>query len=148
MSSLPAVLTPNHPDFQAIVAAAFRPEDRKVACEIPQKGTDGSGWIGGKLFDRKTMSAGCCMFQMSVERANRVNVFISAELSKYVDALPLGLGGEVRIAARGLELEDITEAKLVLRKRFVWREGLVMYAKSKTGEEGFVDTFTGEWLDL
>ena len=94
------------------------------------------------------MSAGCCMFQMSVERANRVNVFISAELSKYVDALPLGLGGEVRIAARGLELEDITEAKLVLRKRFVWREGLVMYAKSKTGEEGFVDTFTGEWLDL
>ncbi|RPD66503.1 hypothetical protein L226DRAFT_609332 [Lentinus tigrinus ALCF2SS1-7] len=143
INSLPEVLTPSNSDFEVIVTAAFPPGDRKVACEIPQKGADGSGWIGGKVFGRPTIAAGCCTFQMTVERANRANVSIFAD-PKWINVLPLSVGTVVRIAVRGLELEDIPKAPLTLQKRFVWREGLVVHMKSKTGEEVFVNNFAAQ----
>ncbi|TFK94811.1 hypothetical protein K466DRAFT_508902 [Polyporus arcularius HHB13444] len=143
MSGLFQVLTPSSPDFQPIVTAAFKPEERRVAREIPEKGTDGTGWIGGKVYARKTIRDGCCTFQLTVERAHRAHVSFPSDLLKYVDALPLSVGAEVRIATRGLELEDGPgpDASLLMKKRFVWREGLVIHVKSKAGEEVFVDTF-------
>ncbi|KAI0723872.1 hypothetical protein C8T65DRAFT_734380 [Cerioporus squamosus] len=142
MTGLSEVLTPSNPEFQTAVTAAFKPEDRRVAWEISDKGTDGLGWIGGKVFEKKTIMDGCCTFQLKVEKAWRAPVSFSANLSEYFDALPLRVGAEVQIANRGLELEDVDAppTKLVLKKRFVWREGLVIHVKSKAGEV-FLDTF-------
>ncbi|OSD08487.1 hypothetical protein PYCCODRAFT_1400934 [Trametes coccinea BRFM310] len=132
------------PDPQT-VEALFKPDQRKKAADICRKGTDGTGYIEGKVFEKGSIAGDCWVFLLTAELGFRVQVSLAGNCSKYFAELPIAVGALVRITTRGLALEDLEGPKkaLMLAKRFVWSEGVTIHVRnSKTGES-LVDT----WAD-
>ncbi|KAI1794699.1 hypothetical protein LXA43DRAFT_1080747 [Ganoderma leucocontextum] len=141
---------PNSPEFQAAIAAAFNPDQKRRAGDVCKKGTDGTGYIEGKVYERGTIAGDEWEFALTVELGSRAHVLLSGRISKYFQTLPIVVGAEVRLSTRGLVLEDLSPAKckpLVLRKRLVWRDGTTIHVRSKTGQEAFFDTWEGSLSD-
>ncbi|KAH9901443.1 hypothetical protein C8Q73DRAFT_677845 [Cubamyces lactineus] len=129
-----------------LVSEAFKPNLKRKAADICRKGTDGTGYIEGKVYERGSFAGGCWQFLITVELGSRVQVLLSGSCSKYYDKLPIAVGAQVRIGARGLVLDNIDgpSRPLLLPKKFVWNEGATLYVKNpKTNEECLVDT----WAD-
>lgn len=82
---------------------------------------------------------------MTAELGSRVQVLLSGSCLEHFPSLPIVVGAQVRIRARGLVLEDLDEPpKLLLPKRFAWRERITLHVHNpKTGEQYFVDTWAG-----
>lgn len=138
--------SPNSPEFQAAITTAFRPDQKRRAGDLCKKGTDGTGYIEGKVYERGTISEGVWEFTLTVELGFRAHVLLSGAISKHFQDLPIVVGAFVRISTRGLILEDLPEdrcTRLVLRKRLVWRDGTTIYVRSKTDQEAFFDTWEG-----
>ncbi|KAL7283683.1 hypothetical protein ACG7TL_003119 [Trametes sanguinea] len=136
------------PDPQT-VEALFKPDQRKKAADICRKGTDGTGYIEGKVFEKGSIAGDCWVFLLTAELGFRVQVSLAGNCSKYFAELPIAVGALVRITTRGLALEDLEGPKnaLMLAKRFVWSEGVTIYVRnSKTGES-LVDTWAGQSHD-
>ncbi|KAI0780559.1 hypothetical protein BD413DRAFT_5316 [Trametes elegans] len=128
------------------VAEAFKPDQRRKAAKLCRKGTDGTGYIEGKVFERGAPSGDIWEFSLTVELGSRVLVLLSGTCSQHFSELPLAVGAQVRIATRGLHFEEHEERPrpLQLPKKFAWREGATIYVRNpKTGEESFVNTWAG-----
>ncbi|KAI0748478.1 hypothetical protein C8Q80DRAFT_1104088 [Daedaleopsis nitida] len=132
------------PEFQAAVAAAFKPEQEKKAADICKKGTDGSGHIEGTVWERGRAEDGCWMFVLTFQGGKRAQILLSGSISRYFDSLPIAAGARVRLCLRSLSLEETSIQRFFLNKRFAWRDGVVIYIRSKTGQEAFYDTFPGD----
>lgn len=132
------------PDSQ-LVAQAFPPDQKRKAADICRKGSDGTGWIEGKVYQRGGPSAESWEFIMTAELGSRAQVLLSGSCSKHFAGLPIAVGAQVRVRTKGLTLEVVDDPpKLLLPKRFAWREGATLYVNNpKTGEESFVDTWAG-----
>ncbi|KAL1944803.1 hypothetical protein VTO73DRAFT_3233 [Trametes versicolor] len=132
------------PTPQALTQA-FPPDQKKKAGDICRKGSDGTGWIEGKVYQRGAPSGQTWEFIMTAELGSRVQVLLSGSCLEHFPSLPIVVGAQVRIRARGLVLEDLDEPpKLLLPKRFAWRERITLHVHNpKTGEQYFVDT----WAD-
>ncbi|KAM5532336.1 hypothetical protein V8D89_014015 [Ganoderma adspersum] len=138
--------SPNSPEYQAAIAAAFKPDQKRRAGDVCKKGTDGTGYIEGKVYQRGMISEDSWEFVLTVELGSRAHVLLSGNISKYFEDLPLVVGAQVRISTRGLVLENLSSDKckpLVLHKRLVWRNGTTIHVRSKTGQEAFFDTWDG-----
>ncbi|KAI9065399.1 hypothetical protein FKP32DRAFT_1710462 [Trametes sanguinea] len=136
------------PDAQT-VAEVFQPDQKKKATVIAKKGTDGTGYIEGKVFNKDPPTGDCCSFQLAAELGFRVPVHLAGPCAKHCEKLPLTVGASVRIALRGLTLEDKGFAKPLVSKRFKWSEGVTIYVKDpKSGEEWLVDTWADELKTL
>ncbi|KAI0636607.1 hypothetical protein C8Q77DRAFT_1276525 [Trametes polyzona] len=128
------------------ISEAFPPDQKRKAADICRKGTDGTGWIEGKVFQRGTPSGESWEFVVTVELGSRVRVLLSGGCSRHFGELPMAVGAQVRICLRGLVLEDLElPPKLLLPKRFVWRDGVTCHVHNpKTGEQSCIDT----WADI
>ena len=147
--------SPNSPEYQAeyqaAIAAAFKPNEKRRAGDVCKKGTDGTGYIEGKVYQRGMISGDSWEFVLTVELGSRAHVLLSGNISKYFEDLPLVVGAQVRISTTGLVLEDLSSdmcKPLVLRKRLAWRNGATIHVRSKTGKEAFFNTWDGEWPTL
>ncbi|KAI0333614.1 hypothetical protein GY45DRAFT_1297126 [Cubamyces sp. BRFM 1775] len=131
------------PDPQ-LVSEAFKL--KKKAADICRNGTDGTGYIEGKVYERGIISGGCWLFLITVELGSRVQVLLSGACSRYFDKLPIAVGAQVRICTKGLTLDNLEgpSRPLLLPKKFIWKEGATLHVKNpKTDEECLVDT----WAD-
>lgn len=124
---------------------AFPADQKRRATDVCRAGSDGTGWMEGKVYQRGRTSGGCYEFVMTVELGSRVQVLLAGNYSGHFDELPMAVGAQVRIRTRGLALEVVDNPpKLLLPKRFAWREGVTLHVHNpKTGQQGFVDTWTG-----
>ncbi len=140
---------PNGPEFQAAIASAFNPDHKRKAGDVCKGGSDGTGYIEGKVYERGTIAGDIWEFELSVELGARVHVLLSGGISKNFQDLPIAVGAQVRIATRGILLEDLSadeRKRPFLHKRLVWRDGTTIHVRSKTGQEAFFDTWEGKWL--
>ncbi|CDO73630.1 hypothetical protein BN946_scf185014.g100 [Trametes cinnabarina] len=141
----PAASKRARPDPQAL-AELFKPGQKRTAGDIYRKGTDGTGYIEGKVFERGTPAGNRWVFLLTVELGSRVQVSLSGACAEHFDKLPITVGAHVQIGTRGLVLQDLEGLKrpLLLAKRFAWTEGVTIYVQNpKTGEESLVDTWAG-----
>ncbi|OJT02538.1 hypothetical protein TRAPUB_6955 [Trametes pubescens] len=124
---------------------AFPPDQKKKAGDICRKGSDGTGWVEGKVYQRGAPSGETWEFIMTAELGSRVQVLLSGSCSEHFPSLPIVVGAQVRIRTKGLVLEDLDEPpKLLLPKRFAWRGRIALHVHNpKTGEQYLVDT----WAD-
>ena len=144
-SELCAVAKRARPDPQ-LISEAFKPNLKRKAADICRNGTDGTGYIEGRVYERGFVSGGCWQFLITVELGSRVQASLSGSCSRYFDKLPIAVGAQVRISTRGLTLDNLDgpPRPLLLPKKFMWSEGATLYVKNpKTNEECFVDTWTG-----
>ncbi|PIL24317.1 hypothetical protein GSI_14070 [Ganoderma sinense ZZ0214-1] len=134
--------SPDSPEHQTAIATAFQPDQKRKAGDICKKGTDGTGYVEGKVYERGTISGDTWEFVLTVELGSRAHVLLSGNISKCFEDLPIAVGAQIRISAKGLVLEEFLQDKpkpLHLRKRFVWRDGATIHVRSKTGQEAFFD---------
>ena len=144
-SELCAVAKRARPDPQ-LISEAFKPNLKRKAADICRNGTDGTGYIEGRVYERGFVSGGCWQFLITVELGSRVQASLSGSCSRYFDKLPIAVGAQVRISTRGLTLDNLDgpSRPLLLPKKFMWSEGATLYVKNpKTNEEYFVDTWAG-----
>ena len=131
------------PDFDAAVTAAYPPGQKRQARDVCKKGTDGSGYLEGKVFERAIANGGSLNFIMTVELGYRAYVSLSSSIP-HLSALPLAVGAQVRLGLKGLSLEDIPREelhKLGLPKRFTWIENVTVYVNHPKGDaEAFIST--------
>ncbi|KAI0822761.1 hypothetical protein BC628DRAFT_1387561 [Trametes gibbosa] len=121
---------------------AFPPDQKRRATDVCRKGSDGTGWIEGKVYQRGRLSGETWEFMMTAELGSRVQVLLSGS---HFGELPIAVGAQVRILTRGLVMEVVEHPqKLLLPKRFAWREQVTLYVYNpKTEEQAFIDT----WAD-
>ncbi|KAI8989789.1 hypothetical protein BD414DRAFT_522060 [Trametes punicea] len=145
-----------------VLAEVFRADQKRKAADICRKGTDGTGYIEGKVYERGVPSSDRWFFLLTVELGYRVQVCLAGSASKHFNQLPIAVGAHVRLGTRGLVLEDIEgpSKPLFLPKKFAWSTGLIIHVQNpKTGEECLVDTWAeqpstpasslgGAWPDL
>ncbi|KAI0362516.1 hypothetical protein OH77DRAFT_61120 [Trametes cingulata] len=132
-----------------LVSEAFKSDQKRKAKDVFSKGSDGTGYIEGKVYERGTPSCDGWEFLMTVELGSRAQVYLSGPCSGHFDVLPIAVGAQVRIGTKGLVLEELhgKPKALLIPKRFTWREGVQMHViNPKTGEEAFVDTWAGSGL--
>ena len=141
MAASLAALEPVHPEFQEAVTATFRPEERRSVLDICKKGTDGTGYIEGKTFQRCKIQGGCLLLVLMVEHGYRLHVLLCGSISQYFNTHPIPTGTSIRLCTRGLAIEEGRQEPPVLAQRFVWREGVVIHVLKKTGEV-FLDTLS------
>ncbi|KAI0672845.1 hypothetical protein C8Q78DRAFT_1021641 [Trametes maxima] len=130
-----------------VVAGAFQPEQKRKAADIIRKGADGAGFIEGKIYELCASSLEMREFLMTVELGSRVQILLGVSSPGQFDSLPIAVGAQVKIRSKGLILEELRPPRrpLVLVKRFAWRTGVsILVTNPKTGEEGFVDTWTDD----
>ena len=132
-------------DVRAAVAATFKPEQKRRAGDVCKNASDCAGYIEGKVYDKGAASENSWEFLLTVELGSRAYVVLSGSISRWFRSLPIAVGAQVRLDLKGVAVEDLPSDKirpLILRKRFVWREGVAIYVHNpKTGEEAFFDTW-------
>ena len=128
---------------------AFPPTQKKKAVDVHKKGSDGSGYITGKVFSRSVADDGGCNFVMTVEMGYRVHISISASITS-PSPLPIAVGSSVSVGLKGAVLESLPKEEvkpLFLPVKFVWKEGIVIHVKNaKTQEEAFLNTWSSGML--
>ncbi len=144
MDASPRLLYPSSSDleFKTAIAEAFKPEQEIQAIDICERGTIGTEHIRGIVFHRGRVEDGRLTFSLTTKLARRAHIVLSGSISNHLSALPILTGATVRLSTRGLVLEDYHHLKIDLKKRFAWREGVIIHVHHpKTGQEVFVDTF-------
>ena len=138
-------------DTRADAVAAFNTAHKKRAKDVCNNLTDVSGYIEGTVHGRETANGDCWEFVLLVERGFCAHLLLSGAVSRWFNRLPIVFGAQVRIDLKGVALEDLPSDKvkrLVLPKKFVWREGVVVHILNpKSGEEAFLNTWTSESTD-
>ena len=128
---------------------AFPPTQKKKAVDVHKKGSDGSGYITGKVFSRSVADDGGCNFVMTVEMGYRVHISISASITS-PSPLPIAVGSSVSVGLKGAVPESLPKEEvkpLFLPVKFVWKEGIVIHVKNaKTQEEAFLNTWNSGML--
>lgn len=144
-SAEPGPSSYNRPPAPQALIQAFPPEQKKKAGDICRKGSDGTGWIEGKVYQRGAPSGETWEFITTAELGSRVQVLLSGSCLKHFSSLPIVVGAQVRIRTKGLVLEELDEPpKLLLPMRFAWRERITLHVHNpKTGEQCLVDTWAG-----
>lgn len=135
---------PKTEDVDAEAAAAVVFTQKRKASEVCKKGTDGSGYIEGKMFDKGKMGAGKWEFTI-MDTGYRVHISLSGSISLHLSDIPAAVGALVRCDLRGLVLEDIPKDQIKpgsLPKRFLWQDGIVLLVKNtKKNQTAFLDTW-------